>query len=88
MKRGGACGGVLNDWGAIAAVVSGLADEYVGRSPEFEFTWGSCLKIADTLEVKRAGGARMRRMPRKRTRQATQSLRGREIASVKTTTRL
>ncbi len=76
----------MKAWGAIAAVVSGLVEEYVGRRLGFRFAWGSCLKIADTLEAKRVGGARMRVIPRKRKRVTTQSLRGREIASVKVTT--
>lgn len=70
----------MNAWGGIVTVVNGLNVVGVGRRVGLEARGRICAKIADALEVNRAGRARMRAMATKRKREARKSFKGREAA--------
>lgn len=79
-KSGGACGGVLNFFGAIAVVVSGLDGVKTGEKEILEDKGLMWAKIDDVLQAKRAGKARMKAMARKKTKEAKETVARRKRA--------
>lgn len=79
VKRGGAWGGFLNDCGAIATVVSGLkaVEVGVGCTGGLKTKGRICANIDEAFPKKRVGRARMKRMEKKRKREARESFSGR-----------